>query len=76
MQTCIVRQPIMNREKKVAAYEVLFQEDESSLYNQQDSRAANAIQDFFMGLDQNNFLGDKDAFITFTPNLLMKNIPR
>ena len=76
METCIVRQPIMNREKKVVAYEVMFQENESSLYNQQDTRAANAIQDFFMGLDQNNFLGDKDAFVTFTPNLLMKNIPR
>lgn len=76
METCIVRQPIMNCDKKVVAYEVMYQEDESSLYNQQDTRAANAIQDFFMGLDQNNFLGDKEAFVTFTPNLLMKNIPR
>ncbi len=76
MDTCIVRQPIMDHDKKVVAYEVLFQEDATSLYNQQDSRAATAIQDFLMGLDQNNFLGDRDVFITFTPNLLMKNVPR
>lgn len=76
MDTYIVRQPILDHERKVSAYEILYRQDESSMYNQRDSRVANAIEEFFMELDNTNFLGDKEAFLTFTPNLLMKNIPR
>ncbi len=76
MDTSIVRQPILNKEKKVVAYELLYPQDSSTLYNQRDFRVANAIQSFFLELDQSNFLGNKDAYLTFTPNLLMKNIPR
>lgn len=76
METCIVRQPILNNKREVVAYEILYQQDDSTLYNQRDFHAANAIEEFFMELDQKNFLGGKDAFLTFTPNLIMKNIPR
>lgn len=76
METCIVRQPILNQDQKVVAYELLYPQDGSTLYNQMDYRVANTIQNFFMELDQSNFLGDKDTFLTFTPNLLMKNVPR
>ena len=76
METCIVRQPILNNKREVVAYEILYQQDDSTLYNQRDFHAANVIEEFFMELDQKNFLGGKDAFLTFTPNLIMKNIPR
>ena len=76
MDAYIARQPIMNREDKVVAYEVLYHQDSSTLYNQRDYRVANAIAQFFTQIDNSNFLEDKDAFLTFTPNLLMQNIPR
>lgn len=75
MDACIVRQPILDREKKVVAYEVLYQMDGEVSNDQRDARAANAIHDFFMELDQEHFLGYKDAFLTFTPNLLIEQIP-
>lgn len=76
MDAYIVRQPILNQDRKVVAYEILYKEDESSLYNPKDSRAANAIEQFLNDLNLEKFLGKQSAFITFTPNLLMKNIPR
>ena len=76
MDAYIARQPIMNREEKVIAYEVLYHQDSSTLYNQRDFRMANAIAQFFTQIDSSNFLEGKDAFLTFTPNLLMQNIPR
>lgn len=75
-ETCVVRQPILNRDQKVCAYELLYQQDTGSLYNQQDSKVANAISQFFNQIGESNFLEQKDAFLTFTPNLLMQNIPR
>ena len=76
METYIVRQPIMDSKQKVAAYEILYQQDETSLYNQKDSTVANAIEQFLLQFDNDRILGGKQAFITFTPNLLMKNVPR
>lgn len=76
METYITRQPIMDKNQKVVAYELLYQQDSSSLYNQRDTRAATAIAEFFNNLDSANFLEGKDAFLTFPPNLLMQNIPR
>lgn len=76
METYIVRQPILDQNKKVIAYEILYQEDATTLYNPHDSSAANVIEQFLMELNNEKFLGDKTAYLTFTPNLLMKNIPR
>jgi EAL and modified HD-GYP domain-containing signal transduction protein len=76
MDAYIARQPIMNKEEKVVAYEILYHQDSSTLYNQRDYRVANAIAQFFTQIDNSNFLEGKNAFLTFTPNLLMQNIPR
>jgi len=76
MDAYIARQPIMNKDEKVVAYEILYHQDSSTLYNQRDHRVANAIAKFFTQIDNSNFLEDKEAFLTFTPNLLMQNIPR
>lgn len=76
METYIVRQPILDASQNVVAYEILYQEDVSSLYSQKDSTVANAIEDFLLQLDNDKFLGGKTAYLTFTPNLLLKNIPR
>ncbi|MCI8649697.1 MAG: HDOD domain-containing protein [Anaerotruncus sp.] len=76
METYIVRQPILDRSGKVSAYEILYKEDESSLLGQQDSRVATAIEEFLTEMSDERFLGGSTAYLTFTPNLLMKNIPR
>lgn len=76
METYIVRQPIIDKNQKVVAYEILYKEDESSLYNQNDMRVANAIEQFLLELSDDKFLAGRMAFLTFTPNLLMKNIPK
>jgi len=75
MEIHIVRQAIMDASGKLAAYELVYFKDASSLYNQRDARAANAIAAFFSEPGSGSFFGGKDCFLTFTPNLLMKEIP-
>ena len=41
-----------------------------------DLQTAKAIVQFFNQLDESSFLDGREAFLTFTPNLLMQNIPR
>lgn len=78
MNTYIVRQPIVDKSRSVVAYEILYKEDVSSLYVRSDASAnvASAIEQFLTNMDGEKFLGGKTAFFTFTPNLLMKNIPK
>lgn len=76
MQTYIVRQPILDLKKNVAGYEILYQQDESSLYGEIDYTAASAIETFLNQLDSEKFLSGKMAYFTFTPNLLLKNVPK
>lgn len=77
METYIVRQPILDDTQKIVGYEILYQQDESSFFsNQSDSTAANAIDSFLTQVNDDKFLEGKTAFITFTPNLLLKNIPK
>lgn len=75
MNTYMVRQPIMNSEQKVEAYEVVYQQDSTSLYNRRDSRVADAVVMFLSNLESTNFLNGKDAFLTFSPNLIMQKVP-
>ena len=76
METHIVRQPILDTNQKLAAYELVYYQDASSLYNKRDAHVANTIVTFFSELDTDSFLAGKDCFLTFTPNLLMKDVPR
>lgn len=75
MEVHIVRQPVLNKSQKLVAYELVYYQDASSLYNKRDARVATTIATFFSELDAGSFLGGKDCFLTFTPNLLKKNIP-
>ncbi len=76
MKTYVVRQPIISQEKETFGYEILYPENAASLFNQEDTDAANVIESFLSELDTSKFLEGKTAFLTFTPNLLMKNIPK
>lgn len=76
MQNYIVRQPVLNRRHEIEAYEIIYQSDRNSLgYGQSDSRVAEAIIAFFTQLDEADFLDNKDAYLCFTPNLLLENVP-
>lgn len=76
MQMNVVRQPIMSDRKELLGYELLYQDNRASLYNQGDTLAANAIEGFLTQLDSDSFMDSKTAFIPFTPNLLLRKVPR
>ncbi len=75
METYIARQPILNQDKKLEAYEIIYNQDGYTLHSQTDARVANAIVALFTGVDSRAFLNNMDCFLTFTPNLLQQNIP-
>ena len=75
MEKYVVRQPILDNKKEVYAYEILWRDDSEHM-ERADITAANAIDDFFYELNNQEFLDGKTTFITFTPNLLLKNIPK
>ena len=77
MVASIVRQAIVGLDKKLLGYEIMYEKKPGmGLYNQEDTEAANAIADVLLQLDSKDFLGDKPAFISFTPNLLQRDIPQ
>lgn len=76
MNANIVRQPIIGPDGEAVAYELLYQDRGVSLYNQQDTQAASMIEDFLLQMDSEKLLDGKKAFLTFTPNLLEKDIPK
>lgn len=76
METYIVRQPILDSQHQVVAYEILYNESSTALAAQRDVNVATAIEQFLTNLNDDNFLDGKSAFFTFTPNLLMKNVPK
>ena len=76
MDNYIARQPILGSNGNVIGYELLYYQDSGLTFHAHDSNTAQAIVQFFNQLDESSFLDDKEAFLTFTPNLLMQNIPR
>ena len=71
MDNCVVRQAIKDqRTDAVIGYELLIQEDQSSLYNPSaDSVAANTMVSFLSETSERIFK-DKKTFMTYTPTLL------
>lgn len=76
MDKYVVRQPIKDMDQNLFGYEILFQMDSDSSFGQTDDRiAADTIANFLLQ-NSDKIFEDKIAFLTFTPNLLFKNIPR
>jgi EAL and modified HD-GYP domain-containing signal transduction protein len=77
MESYIVRQAILDKNQQTMAYEILYTEtlggNEIGL---SDADAANTIENFLSNTGTDTFLDGKTAFLTFTPNLLEKNIPK
>lgn len=73
MDKCVVRKAIKAvKAEEIAGYEMLFQEDNDSLYNNSEVNAANTIATFLMD-NTGKIFNDKQIFITFTPSLLFRN---
>jgi len=77
MDVYVARQPIFDRKKNIAAYELLFRDSMSNAFPDIDGDVATSkllTRSFFnIGLDQ--LTGGKKAFINFTEDLLLKQVP-
>lgn len=76
MEPYIVRQSILDERQSAIGYEILYADDQAAFSQSDDSSAANAIENFLSSMDADKFLSGKVAFLTFTRNLLVKNIPK
>ena len=76
MEPYIVRQSILDENQSAVGYEILYADDSLSVNQLDDSGAANAIETFLSSMDTDKFLSGKTAFLTFTRNLLVKDIPK
>ncbi|MCP3952147.1 MAG: HDOD domain-containing protein [Desulfobacterales bacterium] len=77
MDVYVARQPIFDRKKNIAAYELLFRDSMSNAFPDIDGDVATSkllTRSFFnIGIDQ--LTGGKKAFINFTEDLLLKQVP-
>ncbi len=76
MDSYIVRQAIVTENQESFGYEILYTDNSFSSGHTDDVSAANAIENFLSSMDSEKFLDGKTAFLTFTPNLLEKGIPK
>ncbi len=73
MDKCVVRKAIKDLgSDQVIGYELMFQEDDDSLYNASETSVANTIYGFLMENNEKIF-AEKRIFMTFTPSLLFRN---
>lgn len=77
MNRCVVRCPIKNlRTEKVVGYELLFQGGSENLYGENEATAADAVSSFLLNNSSVIFGDEKPVFITVTPSLLFRNLPK
>lgn len=76
MESYIVRQALVDGSQNTFGYEIIYTDNDLRRDFTDDSTAANAIENFLSSMDSEKFLDGKVAFLTFTRNLLEKNIPK
>ena len=76
MDSYIVRQALVTEKQESFGYEILYTDNSFRAEHTDDASAANAIENFLSSMDSEKFLDGKIAFLTFTPNLLEKGIPK
>jgi len=72
----VARQPILDRQERLFAYELLFRTGFDNYYDHIDGDYATSqtIMNSFMTLGMDSLTGGKMAFINFTRNLLLKEV--
>lgn len=71
----VARQPILDKEKDVYAYELVFRDGKEGTYPESDPRKTAYITEHFHALGLDDISGDKTSFISFTPDALIKGLP-
>ena len=76
METFVARQPILDKNNKVIAFELLFRDSNLNTYNYHDGDDATlaVIRNSYFDIGMNKIIGNKIAFINFTANLLKSDI--
>jgi c-di-GMP-related signal transduction protein len=77
MDIFIARQPILNKKQKVYGYELLYRASKKNFFCCIDFDEATlaVIRNFMIVLGSRNLTGGKKAFINFTKNILLSEIP-
>lgn len=77
MDVYVARQPIFDRKKNIAAYELLFRDSMSNAFPDIDGDVATSklLTRSFFNIDLDQLTGGKKAFINFTEDLLLKQVP-
>ena len=71
----IARQPILDREKDVFAYELLFRDGKGGAYPELEPEKAKYIAQHFHPLGLDDISGEKQSFIHFNPDTLISRFP-
>jgi EAL and modified HD-GYP domain-containing signal transduction protein len=71
----VARQPILDKEKDVYAYELVFRDGKDGTYPENNPRKTAYISEHFHALGLDDISGDKTSFIRFTPDALIKGLP-
>ncbi|MCL6414740.1 HDOD domain-containing protein [Aestuariirhabdus sp. Z084] len=79
LTTLLARQPIFDTERNVKAYELLFRAGDNTSANLAEDAGDNAtstvFSNLFAGVEHEELLGNVPAFINFTRNILLQNLP-
>jgi len=78
MDIYVARQPIFRKDKTVFAYELLFRDGTSNFFTGIDGNVAtsNVLSHSYFSIGLENISGNNLAFINFTRDLLLKQIPQ
>lgn len=76
MDKCVVRQAIKEvGSQNIVGYEILFQTSGDDLYSRAENSAADTMINFLMQ-NSSKIFSEKPTFLTFTPSLLFRNLPK
>ena len=78
MDVFLARQPIFNIKKQVIAYEILYRQGVKNIYDEAydgDVATTTVVSDALVNFGIEGLTNGKKAFINFTKNLLMENLP-
>ena len=71
----VARQPILDKERDVYAYELVFRDGKDGAYPESDERKTAYIAEHFHALGLDDISGDKTSFIRFSPDKLIQGVP-
>ncbi len=74
MNDFMTYQPIGCSDGKVHSYEVIYNQVGRALHNQTDDNAVKTIVSFVNNVEISKIMRDKVAYLTFTPNILMRDM--